>query len=86
VRRTQLYLDEDLWKALQIRARAARTTISELVRQAARERYLSESSARKQAMTDFIAIWKNRPEFNHPENYVRRLRRDGRLKRIRGKS
>jgi predicted DNA-binding ribbon-helix-helix protein len=39
VRRTQLYLDENLWSTLHARARSQQTTISELVREVVRERY-----------------------------------------------
>ena len=38
VRRTQLYLDEDLWKILRTRSRQDKTTVSDLVRRAVRER------------------------------------------------
>src|SRR5437667_9856495 len=41
MRRTQLYLDDHLWNALHARARSRRTTVSELVREALRERYLA---------------------------------------------
>lgn len=39
MRRTQLYLDDDLWRVLQARSRQDKTTVSELVRKAVRERY-----------------------------------------------
>src|SRR5438105_7534699 len=38
MKRTQLYLDEDIWKALHIHSRQRRTSISDLVRQAIRDR------------------------------------------------
>lgn len=50
MRRTQLYLDEDLWGALHARARSERTTISELVRVAVRERYFGKQDQRAKAM------------------------------------
>jgi hypothetical protein len=84
VRRTQLYLDDDLWQALHVRSRETRTTISELVREAVRERYLSTAAARKEAMTAFAGAWKDRPEFADPEAYVRSLRQGRRLQRLRG--
>ena len=37
MRRTQLYLDDDLWDALHAQAILGRTSISELVRKAARD-------------------------------------------------
>lgn len=85
MRRTQLYLDDDLWKALHVRSREAHTTVSELVRQAVRERYLGKQDNRKAAMTNFIGIWRDRADLADPEAYVRRLRRGTRLQRLRGK-
>lgn len=85
MRRTQLYLDTDLWEALHAHARQVGTTISDLVRQAVRERYLGPLDERKKAMQAFVGIRKNRPEFADTEAYVRNLRRGNRLERIRGK-
>jgi hypothetical protein len=84
--RTQLYLDEDLWTTLQTRARLEGTTISELVRSAAREKYMSNRAQRVADMTSVIGIWKDYPEFEAPgsvDAYIRDLRKSrGRLKRI----
>ncbi len=82
VKRTQLYLDDDLWTALHARARSQGTTISDLVRRAARERYLSNLDERRDAMQAFVGIRKERSEFSHPVEYVRRLRRGNRLERL----
>lgn len=82
MRRTQLYLDDDLWNALHMRARKEKTTISDLVRQAARERYLSGIAEREKAMKAIVGMWKDRPEFADSVGYVRNLRRDGRLARL----
>src|SRR5579884_4188941 len=60
MRRTQLFLDDQLWAALHARARSEKTTISELVRQAARERYLGLPEARMAAMQGFVGIRKSR--------------------------
>ena len=60
VRRTQLYLDEPLWDALHLEARQTGATVSELVRTAARERYLGGRDARKRAMLAFIGSGKER--------------------------
>ena len=84
MRRTQLYLDDDLWNALHARARQEGTTISELVRVAARERYLGSLDARKRAMQAVVGIRKDRKDLANTEAYVRRLRRGIRLKRLAG--
>jgi hypothetical protein len=82
MRRTQLYLDEELWKALHARARRERTTVSELVRQAARDRYLRHSDERQAAMMGVVGLWKGRTDLPDAEAYVRSLRKGTRLKRL----
>jgi hypothetical protein len=83
VRRTQLYLDDDLWNALHTRARKQRTTISDLVRQAVRDRYLGNLEERRKAMEGLVGIWKDRTDLpDSTEEYVRSMRRDTRLKRL----
>ena len=80
--RTQLYLDDDLWNALRARARKQGTTISNLVRQAAREHYLGDLERRKRAMQAFIGIRKDRSDLSDSVEYVRRLRRGSRIERL----
>jgi hypothetical protein len=80
--RTQLYLDDDLWTTLQTRARLEGTSISELVRTAARDRYMDKLERRKAAMKAFIGIRKGRPEFDDVEAYIRNLRTDDRMERL----
>ena len=79
MRRTQLYLDNDLWNALHAQARRQRTTISNLVRLAARERYLGAPEDRKAAMEALIGIWKDRPDSGGATESARRLRRGRRI-------
>jgi hypothetical protein len=82
MKRTQLYLNEDIWKALHIRARQRKTTISELVRQAVREKYGNSSADRRQAMQAMVGLWKDRKDLPDTQQYVRRLRKGKRLRRI----
>jgi hypothetical protein len=82
MRRTQLYLDDDLWNALHVRAQSQGTTVSDLVRQAARERYLGSLDERRKAMQAVVGLWKDRLDFSDPERYIRRLRRGRRLERL----
>lgn len=81
MKRTQLYLDEDLWNALHSQARREGTTVSELVRQAARERYLGNLGDRSDAMMAIIGI---RRDSGLPDstNYIRNLRKGSRLDRL----
>lgn len=82
MRRMQLYLDDQLWKALHERARSTGTTISELVRTAARERHLGNVQERRAAMQALVGLRKDRHDFNDSEKDVRRLRRSTQLERI----
>ncbi len=82
MRRTQLYLDDDLWNALHARARKEGTTISDLVRRAARERYLGNLDERRKAMEAVVGIWKDRTDLPDSTEFVRRMRRDNRLERL----
>jgi hypothetical protein len=75
VRRTQLYLEDDMWQALQLRARQSGSTMSELVRKAIRDAYLGGPIERKAAMTGIIGLWKDREDIGDPQEYVRKLRR-----------
>ena len=82
MRRTQLYLDDDLWRALHSHARREGTTISDLVRRAARERYLKNSAERRAALMNVVGLWKDRSDLPESEAYVRNLRKGTRLKRL----
>jgi hypothetical protein len=89
MRRTQLYLEDELWAALHAKARLERASVSELVRVAVRERYLGNLEERKQAMLGIVGLWKDRDDLEDTETMVRRLRGGTRLKRaqagLRGK-
>ena len=82
MKRTQLYLNEDIWKALHIRARQQKTSISELVRQAVREKYGRSAADRREAMKALVGMWRDREDLPNSEQYVRRLRKGKRLRRI----
>jgi hypothetical protein len=82
MRRTQLYLDDQLWGALHARARSEKTTVSELVRQAVRERYLGNLDKRRAAMQSFVGIRKAHSEDRDARMEVRELRRGSRLDRL----
>jgi hypothetical protein len=82
MKRTQLYIDDDLWSVLQIQARQADTSVSELVRRAVRDRYGNSPGNRRRAMQDWVGIWRGRRDVSDSEAYVRRLRRGARLKRL----
>jgi hypothetical protein len=82
MRRTQLYLDEHLWNALHARALSRKTSVSELVREAVRERYLGRREEQSKAMQEFVGIRGKRTEPIDAVAYIQKLRRGGRLDRI----
>lgn len=82
MRRTQLYLEDDIWKALHIRSRQQGTTLSELVRQAVREKYAATPRHRAEAMSRWVGIWEDRTDLRETEAHIRRLRQGRRLRRL----
>ena len=75
-------MEEDVWKVLQMRARELKCTVSELVREAVREKYIENGSRRREALLSAIGIWKDRTDLPKTATYVRRLRKSSRLKRL----
>lgn len=78
MRRTQLYLDNHLWSALSVRARREKTTVSALVRQAIRERYLGDHEQRRAAMHQFVGVRKGACSDMDATDELRLLRRGSR--------
>jgi hypothetical protein len=81
MRRTQLYLDDDLWNALHFHAHLNGQTVSELVRKAAREKYMGNPEERRAAMEGIVGLWKDRKESQTADTVIRRARKGARLKR-----
>ncbi len=77
-----MYLDDHLWNALHARARSCKTSVSELVREAVRERYLGRRDEQAKAMQELVGIRKERGEPVDAVEYVRMLRQGGRLDRL----
>jgi hypothetical protein len=82
MRRTQLYLEDDLWKTLHILARQSHSTVSELVRTALRDKYLGDAAGRKEALLSAVGLWGDRDDLPDTETYVRSLRKGDRLSRL----
>jgi hypothetical protein len=82
MKRTQLYLSEDTWNHLHVRARKQKTSISELVRQAVRDKYERASADRQNAMETFVGLRKNAKDIADATAYVRKLRKGRRLRRL----
>jgi len=85
VRRTQLYLEDDLWSALHAKPALEGSTISELVRVAVRERYMGNREERKAGMLGIMGLWKDRDDLEETDVMIRRLRDDGWRKQLRSR-
>jgi hypothetical protein len=82
MKRTQLYLEDDMWNVLHFQARQAGTSISELVRRAVRDRYGNSPENRRRAMQEWVGMWQDRKDIPDSESYVRGLRKGTRLRRL----
>ena len=85
MRRIEVYLDDDLWNALHLQASIQGASVSELVRQALRKEYMNFEE-RRRAMLAIIDIRKDRDDISDSTEYVRKLRRDRRISRLRSSS
>jgi hypothetical protein len=83
MKRTQLYLDEEMARTLKTLSRQKGTTISELVRTSLQEHYMPGKGLDKAALARNLAgIWKNQKDLQDIDAAVRKLRKDTRLKRL----
>lgn len=83
MKRTQIYLDEDLIKILKIESKIKGVRMSELIREALRKEYLK--GEKKIYIVDEIAgLWRNRKL--NVDKYIRSFRRGKRLRRLYGGS
>lgn len=84
MKRTQLYLDEEMARTLETLSRQKGTTISELVRTGLRERYMQNTDIDKASLArSLTGIWKNRKDLINIDAAVRKLRSGSRPKRFR---
>jgi hypothetical protein len=84
MKRTQLYMEEDVWKVLEMNAREQRRSISDLVRQAVREKYLANPARKSELLKGIVGLWKDRADLGDTETYVRKLRKGERVRRLHG--
>jgi DNA-binding GntR family transcriptional regulator len=84
VKRTQLYLDEAMAKKLVALSRQKGTTISELVRESVREKYMTAKGLDKGLIArQLTGIWAGRKDLARIESVLRKIRKENRLKRLR---
>jgi len=83
VKRTQLYLDEDIAKILSSISRQQKKTVSELVRECVREKFGRKKTLDKAALAREIAgLWKDRKDLGSTDRLIRRLRKGSRMERL----
>lgn len=80
MKRTQLYLDERLLDVLKVQARISKSTVSDVVTQVLREKYLSPK--RIEILKSMVGLWKDREDIGDSTEYVRKLRKNRRSERI----
>ena len=82
MKRTQLYIDEDMARILATVSRQRGTTVSQLVRECIREKFAEKKDIDKVALALQVGgIWKDRQDLGDTAIYVRRLRKDTRRQR-----
>jgi hypothetical protein len=83
MKRTQLYLDEEMAKMLFTLSRQKGRSISDLVRESLQERYMSGNTLDKAALARQIGgIWKKRKDLQNMDSVIRELRKGKRLQRL----
>ena len=83
MKRTQLYLDEEMARTLETLSRQKGSTISELVRASLREHYMPGKDLDKVALARRLTgIWKNRKDLENVDASIRKLRKGSRRERL----
>lgn len=83
MKRTQLYIEDDVFKALEDISHEQMVSISELVRKAIRKVYIRKKPADADIILKKAAgIWKDRKDMLSADAYVRQMRRDTRRERV----
>lgn len=82
MKRTQLYLDEDMSRLLTAESRRRGTTVSALVREAVSSTYGREKTDNRRALIRRLAgVWADRKDLGDTDTFVRNLRRTTRPER-----
>lgn len=84
MKRTQLYIEDDVFRILRRISREKTTSISELVRDAVRKVYaLEKPDDAEEVLREAAGIWQDRKDIKSADQYVRQMRKDTRRERIR---
>jgi len=83
MKRTQLYLDEEMARTLTALGRQRGKTLSQLVRESVREKYMSRKAVDKVSLArQLCGIWGERKDLRDIDRTVRRLRQGTRRKKL----
>jgi predicted DNA-binding protein len=83
MKRTQLYLDEEMARTLATLGRQKGKTVSELVRESVEEKYMSRKDLDKAQLARQLAgVWRSRKDLKDIDRMLRRMRKGARLKRL----
>ncbi|RMG60639.1 MAG: ribbon-helix-helix protein, CopG family [Deltaproteobacteria bacterium] len=74
VRRTQIYLDEEIYERLKAESRIRKVSMSEIIRENLRHMRISDVTRMKRALKETAGIWRDREV--DVEEYVRDVRKD----------
>lgn len=81
MKRSQIYLPLEQWRLLSILSDQSHESISELIRKSIDSTYKRGKSVDfGKALAASFGIWKDRKDLPSTETYIRRLRRDRRLR------
>ncbi len=87
MKRTQLYIEDDVFKTLRRVSKEKAVSISELVRAAVRKTYaLEKPDDADIILKEAAGIWKDRKDIPSADQYVRQMRKDTRKERFGRKS
>ena len=83
MRRTQLYLDDDMARILSAVSRQKGTTVSGLVRQCIREKFARLAKTDKATLArELGGLWKDRKDIGSIDSHIRGLRKGTRRRRM----
>ncbi len=83
MKRTQLYIEDDVFKVLRRVSKEKEVSISELVRAAVKKVYALEKPADAEwVLKEAAGIWKDRKDIQSTEKYVRQMRKSTRKERL----
>lgn len=74
MKRTQIYIDDDIFSFLKKESRTIHRSISEIIRESIKEKYQYKSNMLLKRLNTIYGIWKNK-NFD-TDQYIRNMRKD----------